>query len=40
MPGVVRNDITWSCAELGMHGERCSRPDTCQCFCHIEEEDQ
>jgi hypothetical protein len=26
--------ITWSCAGLGMHTDRCSRPDTCPCPCH------
>ena len=29
-------DLTtaWSCAGLGLHRQRCSRPDTCSCPCH------
>lgn len=34
MPAVDRPDITWSCSHLGMHGDQCSRSETCTCSCH------
>ena len=33
---LTLDDITYSCAGLGMHRDRCSRPDTCRCTCHTE----
>lgn len=40
MAQLTRFDLTFSCAALGLHRDQCSRPDTCWCDCHSQEEDQ
>jgi hypothetical protein len=34
MPALKKIDLTYSCAELGLHHDRCSRPESCWCDCH------
>ena len=35
MPPLTRPDLTLSC-EMSLHAH-CSRPETCTCWCHGEE---